>query len=152
MNPLEFASKNPIHSEPTIIDHLSETGIYGQLSVVVFLIGIVFAGWIHFRQLSFRYRIAFIPFSLLPFMIGVFGLAVGTIEIIHSIREGAVRIDGYGILEEFGETLQVIPLTSIETIALMIVSIILLVLGKENLSKPNQSEQSTSSNGDKPQN
>lgn len=127
-----------MHTERTIFDHLSETGISGQLSIAVFLSGIAFAGWIHFRQLSFRYRIALIPFSLLPLIIGVFGLAVETIKMLHQ-TPGSVR-DEYAIPNHFSEILQVIPLTSIETIALMVLSIILLVLGKENPSKPNQEE------------
>lgn len=136
-----------MHPEKTIFDHLRETGISGQLSIAVFLTGIAFAGWVHFRQLGFRYRIALIPFSLLPLIIGVFGLAVGIIEIIHAFQEACIRPDANWLLSYFGEIIQIIPLTSIETISLMIVSIILLVLGKENPSKPDQNGHDAPSNG-----
>lgn len=124
----------------TIFDHLKETGISGQLSVLVFLCGIAFAGWIHFRHLGFRYRVAFIPLSLLPIMIGIFGLATGSIKIIHTIPEPAVRPDVYWLLAYFGEILQIIPLTSMETIVLLVIST-LLFLDRDSPSHSLQSEQ-----------
>ena len=134
-----------IKNELTILDHLRETGFSGQLSVAVFLVGIAFAGWIHFRQLSFRHRVAFFTFSLLPLMIGVFGLAFETIEIIHEIPKPAVRPDGYWILSYFGEILQVIPLTAMETIILLVISIVLF-LGRNSQSNEMHSEQGIAPN------
>ena len=116
---------------PTIFDHFRETGTSGQLSLVVFVIGLIFASLILLRRLGLRYRIALIVISLLPFFIGVFGFAVGTISAIGSICGACLRPDVYGILEWFSEVIQIICFTSVETIVLLVVSIILLVVGKE---------------------
>jgi ABC-type Fe3+ transport system permease subunit len=111
-----------------LIRFIRETGILGQLSVTVFLAGSAFAAWIHFRRLGFRYRVALIPLSLLPFMMGVFGLAIGIIRIIYNYSQGSVRPDaGWWLLGDFVEPLQIIPLTSMESIILLVVSALLFI-------------------------
>lgn len=72
-----------MHHQLTALDYFKQAGIFGPISVAVFLIGIAFAGWIHFLKLGLRHRIAFIPFSLLPLMSGICGLAVGVIQMSH---------------------------------------------------------------------
>ncbi len=119
-----------IPPERTFLGYLAEIGIAGQISIVVFFAGTVFAGLIHFRRLDFRYRAAFLPFSLLPLIIGIFGLSVGS---IHVIDEGlnACITGGRGIemLAYFGEILQIMPLVSLETIILLSISCLLFMSG-----------------------
>lgn len=111
----------------TVLDYFKQTGIFGSFSVAVFLVGIAFGGWIHFRKLGLRYRIALIPFSLLPLMIGICGLAVGVIQMIHEISKCGVRPDAYWLLGYFSEVLLIIPLTTIETAALLLISCLLFI-------------------------
>ena len=57
----------------TSMEYLEEIGWSGQWAIALFIVGVVYAGVVHFRKLGYRCRIAFLPFALLPLMVGMFG-------------------------------------------------------------------------------
>ena len=109
--------------------YLREIGISGQISMLVFLIGIAFAVVIYVRRLGNQYRAAFAVSSLLPFMFGMFGLAAEAIRMIG-------HLGGHGhwypaqTLEWFCEILQVVPLATLETIILLFLAALLFVVNR----------------------
>jgi len=110
----------------TFIDYLGEIGRSGQVSIALFMMGLVYAALIHFRRLGLRYRLAFIPLSLLPFVIGIFGLSFGTVRMISGSRTSAI-FDTQRMLYYFGEILQIMPVASLATTILLGLSFLLLL-------------------------
>ena len=124
-----------------MIDYIKEIGLPGQISIVLFLLGIIFAVTIYVRRLEVRYCAAFLVFSLLPFMFGIFGLSVATIDAIKSFGTAGVLNLGK-VLGMFGEILQIIPLASLETILLLLAASLLFMRGRRNAGTPSrQAEQ-----------
>ena len=110
----------------TFIDYLGEIGRSGQASIALFMMGVVYAALIHFRRLGLRYRLAFIPLSLLPLVIGVFGLSFGTVRIISESRTSAI-FNIQSMLYHFGEILQIMSVASLATAILLGLSFLLLL-------------------------
>jgi hypothetical protein len=108
------------------MDYLLEIGTAGQVSIALFIAGIIYASVVHLRHLGFRYRLAFIPFCLLPLVIGLFGLSAGSVGIIEASRRGAI-FDSPGMLYHFGEILQIMPVASLATAILLSISFLLLL-------------------------
>jgi len=125
----------------TAIDYLKEIGLPGQISIVLFLLGIIFAVAIYVRRLEIRYCAAFLVFSLLPFMVGIFGLSVAIIDAIKALGTSGILNLGK-VLSIFGEILQVIPLATLETILLLFLATLLFMRGGRNAGTPSkQAEQ-----------
>jgi len=111
----------------TLLDRFLETGLSGQLSVVVFLVGIVLAVFIHVRKSGPGLRLAMVPYSFLPLVMGICGLGTGAIEAIRGYRRASVAgPDEPVVMMHFEEIFQVIPLTALETMVLLVISVVLL--------------------------
>jgi hypothetical protein len=113
--------------------YLREIGISGQLSVFLFLIGIAFAVLIHVRRLGNQHRAAFAAFSLLPFMVGIFGLAVHVIMMIDCLGAFGHWYPAQ-MLEWFCEILQVLPLATLETTILLFLAALLFMANRSDPS------------------
>lgn len=109
----------------TIVDLFMETGMSGQISLAIFLIGIVCFAVIATKGLDLPYRLAFIPYSFLPFMTGI----VGFIENVVRLSEGGHvnLIDPSHYLAVFAGLLAPMRFSTVETMILLLLGSILLL-------------------------
>jgi hypothetical protein len=70
----------------SFMDFMMAIGAPGLVAVLVFIGGLAFAAVIHTRRLGFRHRMAFLPYTLLPLMVGFFGHFSGVIDAIRAGR------------------------------------------------------------------
>jgi len=116
----------------TFGEYLAAIGLAGQISALVFVVAICFGALIHLRRLPLSYRLAFIPLSFLPLVLGIFGLATKCLGIVHATSLSAI-FDVQSIFYHFGELLQIIPLVSLETTILLALSSFLFVSHRPDL-------------------
>jgi hypothetical protein len=115
-----------IASTTSIGVYLLEIGWPGKLSIAVFIAGLYYASIIHRRRLGIRHRLALAVYSPLPFLLGLFGISCGFIQVVKAVRDGSVFDPWFGVLA-FLEFFQVVPLTLLETIFLLFLSFLLLL-------------------------
>lgn len=111
---------------PTYWSYLSETGWPGKLSIAVFVAGLCYASIIHRRRLGIRHRLALAVYSPLPFLLGLFGIAIGFLQAAEFVRGGSIFVPQEGFYY-FSELFQIVPLTVLETIFLLFLSFLLLL-------------------------
>jgi hypothetical protein len=108
----------------TILDYFHETGTAGQISHGLFVLGIVFVLFVHFKRLGFRHRMAMLPFSFLPFVIGCCGATLGVIDVT---RPGCFGFTPVETLAYFGEVIRVMAFVSIESAVLLFFTFLLFL-------------------------
>ena len=97
---------------------------WGRLSIILFVAGLVAFLLILFRRPGLRARLAFIVFALLPCLVAVGGAASDHVGEVRGFEECSV------VIRASGELAQVIALGTGETIALLLLALVLLPLGE----------------------
>lgn len=112
-----------------------EMGVAGQLSILCFVATLAFAVLIHVRKLEIRFRLALVPLSLLPLVLGIHGAASGAIRSIDWVRTGCVYEPFQGFLY-FSELLFVLPLAAAESAILLVVASFAVMLSPGRKQQP----------------
>ncbi len=102
-----------------------ELGVAEIVSLTVFVAALAF-GFAYFRRLRYRHRMAFIPLSLLPVVIGLFDASSEFLELVANTGKSGV-FDQALVFFSVGEVVRFLPLACLETIVLLLFSVYLLL-------------------------
>ncbi|RYD49629.1 MAG: hypothetical protein EOP85_01260 [Verrucomicrobiaceae bacterium] len=119
----------------TLMNRFYEIGVAGQLSLFFFVATLAFAVLIQVRKLEVRFRLALVPLSLLPLVLGIFGAASGAIRSINWLRTACVYDPFQGFVH-FSEALYVLPLGAAGSAILLIVAAVALMLSPDRKQRP----------------
>lgn len=116
----------------SLADQLIITGLPGYIGVILFLSGLVLAWRIHSRGVGIRQRAAFLAFSFLPALIGIF---TGSSRCITYLNYMAKYVPGpehgHAVPLSFevatAENLIIVVWTSVESLTLVVISLLLFL-------------------------
>ncbi len=119
------AAVAPVPRGRSLIDLLRETGIFGSLSVLVFIGGIILAIVLLATRSSGVRRAAFIPYAFLPLVCGLVGFGIGYRGIAS--LQGAAGFDLASFFLGLAEVVSAVILGGMESAILLLIAALLLL-------------------------
>jgi hypothetical protein len=109
-------------------DLWNEIDEFMLVPTLAFVVAVVFAIWIHFTKRGFGCRLAFLPISIVPLIMGVAEFARASIIIIMRLTQSSVGFLGLpSTLVGFSDIIPVIFWTCVQTSILLVIGCLLFL-------------------------